>query len=101
VTTTDDYPLPIATTWRDHAACKGHDTAIFYPDVGQTADAARRICNTCPVALECNTEATLVGELGVWGGQTDTERNGGRRSHHPAYRAPTAKERLAAVLSDR
>jgi hypothetical protein len=97
--TTDDYPLPVAVSWRDDAACKGHDTAIFYPDVGQSADRARAICDSCPVALDCSTEATLVGELGVWGGQTERERHGGRRSHHPAYRPPTAKQRLHAALN--
>lgn len=100
MTMTDDHPLPDLDTWRDLAACRGADTAIFYPDVGQSADAARRICATCPVAQQCRNEASLTGELGVWGGATERERHGGRRSHHPSYRPPTAKQRLHAALND-
>ena len=53
-------------TWRDQAMCRDTDPDIFFPRVrragsngkraGELADhiaAAKRICATCPVDLEC------------------------------------------------
>lgn len=73
--------------WQDLAACKGLDTAAFYPPTpgeegiaqseyraGQARAAeAKATCQGCPVSEEC-TEAGMY-EPGIWGGQTDRERN--------------------------
>lgn len=58
--------------WRTHAACKGTDTALFFPTQGQSSAKAQTICRECPVTTECCT-ASLHGhqgevEDGVWGG---------------------------------
>ncbi len=38
--------------WMDDAACKGMDTNIFYPGLGEVK-AAKAICRTCPVSSDC------------------------------------------------
>ena len=58
------------------------DTAIFFhPDQerGQARlrrdELAKRICQHCPVLLECRRHALAVREpYGVWGGMTEHER---------------------------
>lgn len=78
--------------WRRDAACAGAYPDLFYPPCphpgvtsGETcpvcfgvaivprpqwsSSPARKICRTCPVQLECLTEASNTGEVyGVWGG---------------------------------
>ena len=62
--------------WRDRAACRGMDTAIFYPENGDYTE-AKKICATCPVQLECLTDARSGphGRHGMWGGFTEDQRN--------------------------
>lgn len=59
-------------TWRDRAACRGSDSNLFFPEVGQSrghAAAAKAICATCPVTVECRTYAIENRErFGIWGG---------------------------------
>lgn len=73
-------------TWRDQAACRGMDVSIFYPEHGQTTDAAKAVCARCPVRFECRQEA--AGEWhGVWGGLSSDERKRVRRKRQRARRA--------------
>jgi WhiB family redox-sensing transcriptional regulator len=71
--------------WSTLAACKGKDTAIFYPrgaseGRGTMPDAynePRAICNACPVREACLEFAlTMEGYngIGMWGGTTPRER---------------------------
>lgn len=39
--------------WRQRAACKDVDPAIFFPESGKHSKRAKDICDTCPVTLEC------------------------------------------------
>ena len=61
--------------WQDHAACKGMDTSIFFPEgngiQGQRqAQAAERICAQCPVVRQCAQFAKdLHIPYGVFGGR--------------------------------
>lgn len=56
-------------------ACAGVDPAVFFPDVGGNADAARAICNTCPITEQCLQWAIDNREkYGVWGGLVEEER---------------------------
>jgi len=60
------------TNWRDLAACKGLDLAIFFPTKRVSAVRARAVCDACPVAAEC-LQASFDGsdgdvEHGVWAG---------------------------------
>lgn len=75
-------------TWRDHAACKGVDTDLFYPSEHDDRDlrqharvvytAARQICMACPVRAACLDDALAAGEVsyGMRGGMSPTERRG-------------------------
>jgi WhiB family redox-sensing transcriptional regulator len=67
--------------WQDHAACRGLDPTLFFPDedaddaaVPAAADAIR-ICGGCGVREHCLETALARREpAGVWGGVTDQER---------------------------
>ncbi|TDD08103.1 WhiB family transcriptional regulator [Saccharopolyspora terrae] len=56
--------------------CSETDPEIFFPEPGRV-DLARRaiaICERCPVLEACREKAVLHGELGIWGGTTETQR---------------------------
>lgn len=71
-------------SWRSRAACnlgKESKTWVFFPGRGdqQAVDAAKSICATCPVAVECAQYALRQTRLpGVWGGLSDHERRKAR-----------------------
>lgn len=81
-------PLPPpADNWRDHAACNGLDTNIFFTPrkgVANPFAEAKAICATCPVRDACLTDALnreppssdngFTSRYGVWGGLTPDER---------------------------
>jgi hypothetical protein len=61
--------------WREHAACVDHDINVFFPEKGQNATAAKRICATCTVRVAClNYALDNYEEFGVWGGKSEKER---------------------------
>ena len=61
--------------WMQSAACRGMDTALFYPTVGEPGTAAKRVCAGCPVAAECLAYAVNLGEHhGIWGGVAEKQR---------------------------
>ncbi|MGE3621301.1 MAG: WhiB family transcriptional regulator [Acidimicrobiia bacterium] len=61
--------------WNQHAACRGLDPQIFYPDVDEEAGAAKAVCGLCPVRHACLEYALTKREKeGVWGGATERER---------------------------
>ena len=70
-------------TWRTRAACRGPETALFFPpsnaerredrDVREAR--AKAICRQCPVQRECLDHAVQFGEAhGIWGGLNEHER---------------------------
>jgi WhiB family transcriptional regulator, redox-sensing transcriptional regulator len=69
------------TDWRDHAACSGLDPDLFFPVSTSGAsltdiEAARRVCQRCPVATACLRWALDHRQVsGVWGGTTEEERH--------------------------
>jgi WhiB family redox-sensing transcriptional regulator len=72
-------------TWRDRAACKGPETALFFPptsterrDEREARERrAKSICRVCPVQRECLEYALRIGEMhGIWGGLNESERRG-------------------------
>lgn len=68
---TDDGDLP----WREWAACLGHDHKVFFPERGQTTRAAKAVCQSCPVMIECLEFALETRQkFGVWGGMGETDR---------------------------
>lgn len=41
------------THWRQRAACKDVDPALFFPEDGRHSTWAKKICAACPVTDEC------------------------------------------------
>jgi WhiB family redox-sensing transcriptional regulator len=71
--------------WRQQAACRDADTAIFFPDSDTEAGPALAVCATCPVREACLEFALATNQAdGVWGGATETERRRLRRRRRAA-----------------
>ena len=75
----------ILESWRTRAACRGPDTALFFPPTTaerkDDRDArelrAKAICRVCAVRRECLDYALALGEAhGIWGGLNEIERRG-------------------------
>jgi WhiB family transcriptional regulator, redox-sensing transcriptional regulator len=87
-----DRPLE----WQDQALCAETDPEAFFPELGQPARAAKRVCAACPVRTECLEYAVGNGvAFGIWGGLTERERRplGPQHLDLPSVRE---KRRLAA-----
>lgn len=67
--------------WTELALCAEVDFDIFFPEQGETCQAPKRICGSCPVAEPCRAYA-LKHEIqdGVWGGMSPRERRALRRT---------------------
>lgn len=82
----------IPQDWREQAACRHMDPAIFHPQGGTGRSAmvlvreAKAICANCPVEDDCLEYAlrveTIGSEAGVWGGTTPDERRRITRERH-------------------
>jgi WhiB family redox-sensing transcriptional regulator len=67
--------------WQTHAACRGMDARLFYPQRGESAVEAKAVCAICPVREDCLTDAIAHLERhGIWGGKTERDRRGIARS---------------------
>jgi len=75
--------LELEARWQDLAECKGMDPTLFFgPEHAETVkekrdreDAAKAVCNRCPVRAECLEYALDAREAyGIWGGMTELER---------------------------
>jgi WhiB family redox-sensing transcriptional regulator len=70
--------------WAVDALCAqiGESDAIFFPEMGGSTTAAKRICRRCPVAAQCLQYALQHREqFGVWGMTSPNERQRlGRRA---------------------
>ena len=61
--------------WHDRARCAETDPEMFFPENGESARPAKRVCAGCEVAAECLQDALDRGErFGVWGGLSERER---------------------------
>jgi hypothetical protein len=61
--------------WHDRSLCAEVDPALFYPEDGEPAAPALRVCAACPVRPECLEHAVGSGEMfGIWGGLSERER---------------------------
>lgn len=61
--------------WMDQAVCAQTDPDRFFPEKNESAEPAKRVCRTCPVAGECLEFALANREpFGVWGSLSTTER---------------------------
>lgn len=83
----DIAPIDDPRSWREDAACRTEDTAVFFPDSEDAAGPALAICATCPVREECLEFALATRQDdGVWGGLTETQRRRLRRRRQEAAR---------------
>lgn len=74
---TSNLPMAgiIKAAWMEQAICSQVDPEIFFPVHGESAQAAQRICETCPVQQTCLQWALDHNEnFGVWGGLTAEQR---------------------------
>lgn len=61
--------------WWDLGACRGLDSAMFYPEDEADAEPAKAVCATCAVQVSCLEHALTIREkVGVWGGATERDR---------------------------
>ena len=89
-------PAPSLVAWREEAACRGADLALFFPGRGESAGLARLICASCPVRRPCLDYAIRHGiTSGIWGGLADRDRRPLRTRHVSAVR----RERDAAIAA--
>ena len=89
-------PAPLLAAWREEAACRGADLALFFPGRGESAGPARQICASCPVRRPCLDYAISHGiTSGIWGGLADRDRRPLRTRHVSAVR----RERDAAIVA--
>lgn len=64
--------------WHAKAACREEDSALFFPEKGQTGERARAICAGCPVREPCYEFAVSNRLVGIWGGSTGKDRRKAR-----------------------
>lgn len=67
--------------WVDEALCAQTDPELFFPEVGQPAATAKKICNRCDVRAQCLAYALQHDWIGVWGGLSRMERLAIRRAN--------------------
>jgi WhiB family redox-sensing transcriptional regulator len=79
----DLHPVSEAWDWQRYGRCRDRDSAQFFhpdDDLGRISrrmreEAAKQICGSCPVRMQCAAHALTVGEeYGVWGGFSEHER---------------------------
>lgn len=98
----DDTPTIIGgrPAWHAHAACRGMDPELFFPERGVPTAATKKVCDGCPVKVPCR-EQGLLERQGIWGGTSERERRRERRRRArlwgPGVRASwTAADAVAA-----
>ena len=89
-------PARFAARWRERAACRGTDLGVFFPERGESAEAARRVCAACPVRQPC-LDYAITNRIasGVWGGLTERE----RRALRSRWVRTSRRERDRAILA--
>jgi WhiB family redox-sensing transcriptional regulator len=69
---------PIADLgWQHKALCAQVDPDLHFPDKGESAAPAKRVCRSCEVRAECLEYALSHEDMarrGVWGGMSERER---------------------------
>lgn len=67
--------------WTVDALCAQTDPEAFYPEKGGSTRQAKRVCDACPVRLECLAYALEHDERdGVWGGLSPRQRQALKRA---------------------
>ena len=84
-----DPEMPASdVAWQEHAACRGMDTRLFFPERGGNTKRPKKICAGCEVRGICE-EYGDPEKFGIWGGLTEIERRnkwaGTLRPTRPSY----------------
>jgi WhiB family redox-sensing transcriptional regulator len=89
-------PARFAARWRELAACRGADLNLFFPERGESAGPARRVCAACPVRQPC-LDYAITNRIthGIWGGLTERE----RRALRSGWVRASRRERDRAILA--
>ena len=89
-------PARFVARWRELAACRGAELNLFFPERGESADSARRICAACPVRQPC-LDYAITNRIvhGIWGGLTERE----RRALRSRWVRATRRERDKAIAA--
>lgn len=88
--------------WRNDAACRDTDPALFFPvgSKGMAAHqviAAKKVCLSCPSARECLDFALdTCQDAGVWGGLDEEERRVIRRRRRAQRKAEKERQKAKA-----
>ena len=89
-------PARFAARWRELAACRGTGLEVFFPERGESAGPARRVCAACPVRQPCLDYAiTNRIAYGVWGGLSERE----RRALRSGWVRASHQDRDRAILA--
>jgi WhiB family transcriptional regulator, redox-sensing transcriptional regulator len=73
--TTDLPEFTAVGAWQQEAACRDTDPDLFFSTADADRQEALRLCNACPVRLECLEHALSTRETyGIWGGTDEQER---------------------------
>lgn len=81
--------------WQLLGSCRGEDPAVFFHPEGERGPAraareaaAKAVCASCPVRIQCADHSLAVREpYGVWGGLSEDDREAiyrGNRTRLPA-----------------
>lgn len=82
-------------SWFSEALCRGKSELFYEPPKKETAPERRKreraavaICNSCPSQKVCRQYGRDNQELGIWGGETETERwNAGYLREHRIFQS--------------
>ncbi len=68
--------LAVRPAWQTLAACRGMGPARFFPELGESAEPARAVCEGCGVLPECRDYAMTSesGAAGIWAGTSERDR---------------------------
>ena len=74
----DDFQREVTDRrWVAHAACRGMDPAIFFPERGASSGEARKACLICTVRTDCLNYGKSE-RFGIWGGAGYKKRKAGK-----------------------
>lgn len=90
-----EFLAAVSPPWKAEAACTPDQADLFFPERGEDADEAKRICAGCTVRRDCLTAALVNNErAGIWGGLSGKER---RRLRRTSTLAAIAAASLPAI----
>lgn len=74
--TADLQDMATATAWMSRGRCAEIDPELFFPDQGESSEAAKQVCQDCPVKKICLAYALDENiPFGVWGGLSAADRD--------------------------